>query len=138
LQRIDGVAARTELLRPAGHKGRRADDESAEGGILHQTDGLKGLSETHVVTENTTATNGGILGFALQHPPDAGNLVGQILNALTGRQEDRNRSHFQRRRKCLKMNLSVKNTHAITVTFNTHAQRVRCLIAAGSDDSPTE
>jgi hypothetical protein len=54
LQGDDGKAAGLELLGPACDESRRAQNEGLERVILDETDGLKGLAETHVIGENAT------------------------------------------------------------------------------------
>jgi hypothetical protein len=62
-ERNDRKAAGLELLSPAGNESRRAQNECLERVILDETDGLKGLAETHIIGENATSTDVCINGF---------------------------------------------------------------------------
>jgi hypothetical protein len=90
-QSTGNVATGTKLLEPAGDESRRTDNESPERqwGILEESDGLEGLSEPHVVTEDAAAAHGSGRILAGHHPADALNLVIEIVNTIAGREECR-------------------------------------------------
>jgi hypothetical protein len=76
----NGKPTCTELKRPGRHESGWADNECATlYGILQETNDLKGLTEPHVIGQNTSTT----LGFTIHHPPNTGLLVLQILNIAT-------------------------------------------------------
>jgi len=87
----NGPSTFTELLGPASNECGRTDNECLEclRRVPHETNELKGLTESHVIGENATTAYRSIKGLTFEHPANALDLMGKIFDSLTGRKESR-------------------------------------------------